>query len=68
MSRVLVFDACMHVRWAARLHTPCCEAVERGRERGADVLCDPDEVDSELAALRDAGYDIDPCPCTEERT
>lgn len=67
MSRVLVFDPALLPRWAARLHTPRCEAVERGLERGAYVVCDPEECDAELATLRDEGYDIDPCPCTEER-
>lgn len=64
--RVLVFDQCMHVRWAARLHTPRCHAVESGERRGAEVVRDTEEVDAELADLLERGYEIDPCPCMEE--
>jgi hypothetical protein len=65
--RVLVLDPALNLQWAARLHVPSCEAIHRGEERGALVYRDPDECDAELAVLRDAGYEIDPCPCMEER-
>lgn len=63
MSRVLVLDPALLPRWAARLHTPTCEGVHRGEERGAYVVRDPDECDAELADLREQGYEIEPCPC-----
>lgn len=64
--RVLVLDPALNLQWAARLHAPSCEAIHRGEERGAVVIRDPDEVDAELADLRERGYDIDPCPCMGE--